>query len=98
MAWYPYEGGTSVGQSGSEGGVIVVDEEHPDGARITLERDGAVAPWSITCGVYGWMAHTRFFPERAQAEIALGPMKSSLELVMTSDDEDRFTDFVNRFP
>jgi hypothetical protein len=47
--------------TGSEGGTIVLDEEHGLGARITLEKDGAIAPFTITCGIYGWMAHTRFF-------------------------------------
>ena len=30
--------------TGSEGGTIVLDEEHGLGARITLEKDGAIAP------------------------------------------------------
>ena len=60
-AWHPFEDGASIGQAGSEGGVIVRDDEHPWGARITLERDGGFAPFALTCGIYGWMVHTRWF-------------------------------------
>jgi hypothetical protein len=28
-------------------------EEHPAGARISLERDGQDAPFTTTCGIYG---------------------------------------------
>lgn len=57
--WIPFENGTTVGTTGSEGGTILRDELHPDGARITLER--TASQFAITCGVYGWMVHTRFF-------------------------------------
>ena len=53
MTWHAYGNGTSTGMKGSEGGTIVLDEEHSDGARITLEQGGHTAPWAITCGVYG---------------------------------------------
>ena len=36
------------------------------GARITLERDCRVAPFAITCGIYGWMMHTRFFSSQVR--------------------------------
>jgi hypothetical protein len=42
--WTPFENGTSLGATGSEGGTILRDELHPDGARITLERTGSVSP------------------------------------------------------
>jgi hypothetical protein len=58
--WDTYNNGLSIGQKGSEDGVIVLDEEHPGGIRITLERDGNTAPWSITCGIYGSFIHTAF--------------------------------------
>ena len=35
--WIPAENGATLGHTGSEGGVIGMDEEHTDGARITLE-------------------------------------------------------------
>ena len=59
--WYPFESGATLGQKGSEGGAILRDEEHPQEARITFERDTRIAPFAITCGIYGCMMHTRFF-------------------------------------
>jgi len=53
---------------GSEGGVIVRDEEHALGARITLETGCGIAPYAITCGIYGWMMHTCFLEELADDE------------------------------
>lgn len=58
------------------------DEEHDDGARITLEEDGEAAPWSITCGVYGWMVHTRFFSRRTDADSAFDLMKPDLDRIL----------------
>jgi hypothetical protein len=34
--WQPYECGASIGSVGSEGGVIILDDENPADARITL--------------------------------------------------------------
>lgn len=65
--WNACSDGKTVGQDGSEEGAIVLDEEHTDGARITLERDSKTAPAAITCGVYGWMVHTRFFADESEA-------------------------------
>ena len=36
-SWFQFEEGHSIGQTGSEDGVILRDEEHVDGARVTLE-------------------------------------------------------------
>ena len=78
MTWHPFANGSSLGERGSEDGTIVLDEEHSDGARITLEQGGHVAPWSITCGVYGSMVHTRFFVTHGEAEAAFVATKSGL--------------------
>lgn len=98
MAWHPFADGSTLGQRGSESGTIVLDEEHVDGARITLEEEGHVAPWTITCGVYGSMVHTRFFGAREDAEVAFVAMKTGLEEVLGRDDDSRFRHFVERFP
>ncbi len=115
-SWYPVQGGRTVGTRGSEGGPILQDEEHPDGARITLERpewQGEPRPvCAITCGIYGWMAHTRFFASDTEGEQAFGEMKTSLEeiLAMQPDANDphlrakmrdvvaAIAAFVERFP
>ena len=65
--WYPFDKGVTVGQEGSEDGVILRDEEHPCEARITLERRVTAAPFAITCGIYGCMLHTRFFSIESEA-------------------------------
>lgn len=77
--WSPFEGGGTAGQTGSEGGVIWKDEEHADGARITLERDALLgAPFAITCGIYGWLVHTRFFADEPTALAQYEGMKQAL--------------------
>ncbi len=84
MAWRGFQEGSSLGDRGSEGGIILLDEEHVEGARITLEQGGAIAPFSITCGVYGWMCHTRFFATRAEAEAEYERMKEGLATVLNT--------------
>ncbi len=84
MAWVFFDGGSTVGQSGSENGVIVQDEEHGLGARITLERDSQHAPFAITCGIYGWMFHTRFFGSEAEAVAEYNRMKDGLDAILAT--------------
>ena len=81
------------------------------GARITLERETRV-PFAITCGVYGWMLHTRFFGSEAEALADYGLMQDGLSLIVDlipfADDPDvdakrralieAMNDFVSRFP
>ncbi len=109
--WVPFDSGHSIGQQGSEHGVIVRDEEHGAGARITLERDG-YTPWAITCGLYGWMAHTCFFSTEQSAQQAFEAMKQELVGILalmpseadTEADEkvpaviDAISRFVDTFP
>jgi hypothetical protein len=112
MSWYPFDNGKSIGQRGSENGIIIRDEEHGDGARITLERDGHIAPFAITCGIYVWMFHTRFFSNEPEAQCEFESMKSELARIcstipLTTDPEvgsksravaDAISEFVRRFP
>lgn len=74
----PYEGGDTIGQPGSEGGVIPEDEEYHSGARITLEREASGVPFAITCGAYGLFFHTRFFSGEEEARIEFAEMKTEL--------------------
>jgi hypothetical protein len=78
MDWYSFDDGASIGGRGTEGGVIVCDEEHGAGARITLEHGGDIAPFSITCGIYGWMMHTHFFADGAGAQSEFERMREAL--------------------
>lgn len=91
--WYEYGEGFSIGTSGSDVGIIVRDEEHALGARITLEEEGSFAPFSITCNIYGWMFHTRYFSDEAEVHDEFDRMKTDLEAILqtisdeNSDDE-----------
>jgi hypothetical protein len=76
--WQAFDGGRSIGGRGPDSGVILLDDEHDFGARITLERDGDIAPFSITCGIYGWMLHTVFFSDEAKAHLAFVEMQAEL--------------------
>jgi hypothetical protein len=110
--WLPLDDGATTGEQGSEGGVILRDDEYRGESRITLERDGAIAPFAITCGVYGWMVHTRFFATLDEAEREYARMQPELAAIvemipLTADpDVDRKLDavahaigaFVERFP
>ena len=80
--WQPFDSGKTLSTTGSENGVILIDEEHLLGARITLERDTAIAPFAITCGIYGWMMHTRFFADRTEAFAQLESMKNALAEIL----------------
>ena len=50
--WNLFEKGKTINKRGPEEGITLKDEEHNDGARITLEKDGSIAPFSITCLLY----------------------------------------------
>jgi hypothetical protein len=85
--WHPAENGATIGHPGSEQGVTLSDEEHDLGARITLERDTRVAPFAITCGIYGWMLHTRFFGAQDEAETQYDAMKNALAALLEAADK-----------
>jgi hypothetical protein len=75
--WRPIVAGFPSGR-GSEGGIVRLDEEHLLGARVTLEEGGGTAPWSITCGLYGWMCHTVFCGSESEARRTVGAIKDRL--------------------
>ncbi len=80
--WSDYDEGFSLGTSGTDDGAIVRDEEHQSGARMTLEEEGSSAPYTLTCGIYNWMFHTRFFTNEAEAREAFDEMKDDLEEIL----------------
>jgi hypothetical protein len=86
-SWYQFDNGATLGQKGSEGGSIVLDEEHPLGARITLECDATIAPFAITCGIYGWMVHTRFFGVQSEARGDYDLMRGALSGLLEKANE-----------
>jgi hypothetical protein len=104
-SWFAYNHGRSIGTVGAEGGVILRDEEHRNGVRITLKRgEGYI---SVCCNIYGRMDHTRFFGSLGEAQREYLLMKASLgnmiENVLTEDAKDikvweAISQFVRRFP
>jgi hypothetical protein len=101
--WYPFENGATLGQKGSEEGIILRDEEHPQEARITLERNTRTAPFAITCGIYGCMMHTRFFSLESEATLQYEDMKIALAILLLTEVEGgpegcrTFTDSLSAF-
>ena len=97
---------------GTSGGVIVADEEHGLGARITLERLGDVDSFAVTCGIYGWMMHTRYVARLDLAQQDFAAMRDEMDTLLamiplrTDLEADRkidlasqaMSDFVDRFP
>ncbi|EPX59846.1 hypothetical protein D187_002590 [Cystobacter fuscus DSM 2262] len=76
--WRPTEGGRTLGLTGGEGGIIVRDEEHPAGLRLTLEEDASRSFHALTCGVTGWLVHRRYFSSEAEAAAAWEEMRPAL--------------------
>ena len=76
ISWRPFEEGATLGQPGSEQGIILRDEEHALGARITLER-----------GIYGWMMHTRFFAAEDEANAQYEQMKDALSSLLEAAEQ-----------
>lgn len=100
--WNKFENGTTIGKKGSENGNIIADIEHPSGARLTLEEKGAVAPFSITSGVYGGFFHTSFFSDLETAEASFKSMQSDLSEFFSLEQNSEQTyewvlDFVNKY-
>jgi hypothetical protein len=103
--WLPYDNGNTIGSVGAEGGVILRDEEHESGARVTLKRGGNYV--SVSCSIYGWMDHTRFFssvPEAQREYLLMKPLLAHMvENILSVSGGDlkmweAIADFVRRFP
>ena len=104
-SWFAYNDGRSIGSLSAEGGVILRDEEHASGARVTLKRGSSYI--SVSCNVYGWMDHTRFFGSITDAQREYTLMKSSLgnmvENILSAGKSnlkmwEAIAEFVRRFP
>lgn len=106
MNWLSYEDGATLGLTGAEGGAIIADEEHPAGARITLERDCLRVPYAITLVIYDWTYVTRYIADLPLAEHEYAQIKTSLDTdvfpYMLSaqggdDDVDTIAEAISRF-
>jgi len=58
------------------------DDDYADAARITLERDCPTALFALTCAVYGWWMHTRYFTDLDGAEAEYEHMKRALAAIV----------------
>ena len=77
--WKQVNNGSTINTVGSENGVIIKDEEFDLSARITIERNGETAPFSITCGIYGLFAHTAFSGNKVDAVKKYEEMKNEIQ-------------------
>jgi len=77
-SWQPHAAGSTLGTQGSEGGIITWDEQYADQVRLTLEQDESRSFYAITCGITGWLVHTRFFGSAAEAYAAFEEMRPAL--------------------
>ena len=103
--WLFYKNGQSIGTKGTEGGLILFDEENSDGARITLARKESMV--SISIKIYGWIDHTRFFTADFDAQreyramkLAINPLLSEIKSPDVNNIRvwEMISDFVRRFP
>ena len=103
--WFAYDEGRSIGRISAEGGEILHDDGHPLGARITLKRTGKYV--SISCNIYGWIDHTRFFGTILDARREYVLMKRAIdqliEIISSGGENDlngweAISEFVRRFP
>ncbi len=93
--WYDAENGATIGEKGSENGIIIYDEEYDEVCRITLEK--CERYYAVTCGVYGAMVHTAFFYEE-NSLVQYEAMKKDLqEFICKDTTQDEELDFYEWF-
>ena len=95
--WEPFEDGRTVGLHGTGGGIILRDEEHGAGARITLERPEQLGSYTVTCGVYGLFMHTAYAADEAEGHRMYDAMREGLVEIMSLPDPDEATVRVSAF-
>ncbi|MDG4714556.1 hypothetical protein [Winogradskyella marincola] len=96
MSWFPFDNGKTIDSKGSEGGTILFDEEHLNGARVSLEENCYNAPYAITIGIYGVMFHTDFQDNLKASKLKYELLKHKIELVLNHlaiDEEKRKEDW-----
>ena len=103
--WIVYDDGNSIGKTGAEGGVILIDEKHESGGRMTVKQTKAFV--SVACHIYGWIDHTRFFASISDAKREYAVMQSSMthmleNILAAGKDEikmwEAIAEFVRKFP
>ncbi|MFN8411028.1 MAG: hypothetical protein U0Z26_01435 [Anaerolineales bacterium] len=104
-SWIAFDEGKSIGKKGPEGDIILQDDEHIHGARITLKRGEKYV--SVSCNIYKWMDHSRFFGTTFEAQREYEMMKAEITEVMnviTAENTNQIkvweaiSKFVRKFP
>ncbi|MDR1605556.1 MAG: hypothetical protein LBS41_00450 [Streptococcaceae bacterium] len=86
LMWHKYNEGLTIGLEGSEGGIILKDDESTDGARITLESIAKGGPpFVITCGIYGMMFTTVFHDLESDANSDFKNIKALINLFFSGE-------------
>jgi len=86
--WYNFDKGRTLGKKGAEQGIIISDMENINGARITVEKDTATAPYAITFGIYGLMLHTHFKSTPEEVQLYLDWVRSTMHKVFALYEQD----------
>lgn len=95
--WTLFDDGLTIGTKGSEDGVIIKDEEHNSGARITLEKDVRNSvPFAITCGVYGLFVHTVYCSD-SEAMTEYESMKCDIDKLLKELGNDNIPRLIDEF-
>lgn len=83
--WHLHASGSTIGRPGSEQGIVLLDEEHDRGARITLERGGDTAPFSITGAIYGRFTQTAYADNESEGRRKYVELRHLLEQIIGCD-------------
>ena len=83
------------GETGSENGTILMDEEYKESCRITLEK--CPKYYAITCGVYGAMVHTAFCDEDDHIAVYEAMKQELADFIDRNTTEDEEYDFYDYF-
>lgn len=96
--WHLVDNGLTIGTNGSENGVIIKDEQHEFGARITLEKiiAGDDEYFAITCGVYGVFFHTVYCSNSEQIE-KYENIKQDIDKLLKKLNYDNASELVKEF-
>ena len=84
-----------IAQKGSEGGIVLNDEEYKGICRITLEK--CERYYAITCGIYGAMCHTAFCGDEDHMEKYDAMKKELQDFVDRDTDAEQELEFYSYF-
>ncbi|MDK2801648.1 MAG: hypothetical protein PWQ70_3267 [Clostridiales bacterium] len=95
--WYLFDNGSTIGTKGSENGVIIKDEEHESGARITLEKKvNHGIHFAITCGIYGLFVHTVYCSD-SEKSTKYESIKQDIDGLLKELNDDNMSELVDEF-